>query len=58
MSPAFALWTGIAVMALLAVFHEILHRKMASLEKRIQANLAEYRAEVRAFEERYEEGNE
>lgn len=58
MSAAFALWTGIAVMALLAVFHEILHRKMATIEKRIQANLAEFRAEVRAFEERYGEGDE
>lgn len=58
MSEAFTVWTGVAVMAALAIASHILLKRTERLLDKVRENLADYRAEVRAFEERYGEGDE
>lgn len=58
MIDVFVVWSGVAVMAFLAIGQAILNRRNNDLQNRIQDALAEYRAEIRAFEEKYGEGGE
>lgn len=58
MSAAFTVWTGVAVMAALAIASHLLLKRTERLLDKVRKNMAEYRAEVRAFEERYGEDAE